>query len=632
MKTNITKLISTVFAIILLTLCLTVSVSAANADIFSSLSYMANADDATTTIRTQKGVSGDTYFLLPSSADLTELVLYFDGETAEIKGNKGTLTIESGVAFDLTAISTPADSEYTVTIEGKKLIFMKSANVRSLFYISDDPVNAGRTWIEAVKGNEAEGKMAIVGTDGEVDYTDKVTEIKGRGNSTFHEYAKKPYQIKLKNKTALIEGSSDKSKKWVLLANAADYSLLHNSVTFALAQELGMAYTNDYEAVDFYFDGEYRGHYLITEKVEVASNNVDIDDLDGMIEDANIDNPAYENPVVVHKTTASKGETDAATDSKGSYKYVQGLNEPELPEGCTHHAYLLELEFAKRYPDEQSGFVTKISQRVVTKNPEYLTKETGAFISAFWQEFEDACYSENGYNAKTGKYYYEYCDLDSLVNLYLINEIGKNYDAFASSAFFYLPADSDIMYAGPVWDYDLCYGIGQRNREVAAVPEYFFASQRYLLSSLMKVESFRNAVKATLDSETGEFYLATQTLLGADGEIYKQAEKLEASQKMNFRIWDIYAEDYYYYNYEDDGKRIVVKEGKEENYANAVEFFEYFVDTRINWLSSETSKWNGNNYTITLDPKPEEPKELTFFEKIMAFFQSIIDWFVNLFK
>lgn len=631
MKTSMSKSIFTFFAMILMAICLTISVSAANTNIFDSLSFTAAADDSNTIIRTQTGISGDRYLLLPSSADMTALVLNFDGENAEIKGDKGTLTAESGTAFDLTAISTPSDGEYTITISGKKLTIMKSANVRSLYYVSDDPANAGRPFVDAEKGNEAEGKMSIVGADGKVDYSDTVTEIKGRGNSTFYEYSKKPYQIKLKNKTALIEGSSDKSKKWVLLANAADYSLLHNSATFALAQELGMAYTNDYEAVDFYFDGEYRGHYLITEKVEVASNNVDIDDLDEMIEEANSDNDAYENPVVVHRTTASKGEASAAVDSKGSYKYVQGLNEPELPEGCTHHAYLLELEFAKRYPDEQSGFVTNLSQRIVTKNPEYLTKETGAFIAAFWQEFEDACYSANGYNKNTGKYYYEYCDLESLVNLYLINELGKNYDAFASSAFFYLPADSDIMYAGPVWDYDLCYGIGQRNREVAAVPEYFFASQRYLLKGLMNIQSFRDAVKATLDPETGDFYLATQTLLGPEGEICSQAEILEASQKMNYTIWDIYADDYYFYNYEDDGKRIVVKEGKEENYENAVEFFEYFTKTRLNWLSKETSKWNGNKYTITLDPVPEEP-ELNFFEKIVAWFRSIIEWFMNLFK
>lgn len=631
MKTSISKSIFTFFAMILMAICLTISVSAANTNIFDSLSFTAAANDSNTIIRTQTGISGDRYLLLPSSADMTQIVLDFDGDEAEINTAEGTFTVKSGVAFDLTEICTPSDGEYTITISGKKLTIMKSANVRSLYYVSDDPVNAGRPFVDAEKGNEAEGKMSIVGADGKVDYSDTVTEIKGRGNSTFYEYSKKPYQIKLKNKTALIEGSSDKSKKWVLLANAADYSLLHNSATFALAQELGMAYTNDYEAVDFYFDGEYRGHYLITEKVEVASNNVDIDDLDELIEEANSDNDAYENPVVVHRTTASKGESSAAVDSKGSYKYVQGLNEPELPEGCTHHAYLLELEFAKRYPDEQSGFVTNLSQRIVTKNPEYLTKETGAFIAAFWQEFEDACYSANGYNKKTGKYYYEYCDLESLVNLYLINELGKNYDAFASSAFFYLPADSDIMYAGPVWDYDLCYGIGQRNREVAAVPEYFFASQRYLLKGLMNIQSFRDAVKATLDPETGDFYLATQTLLGPEGEICSQAEILEASQKMNYTIWDIYADDYYFYNYEDDGKRIVVKEGKEENYENAVEFFEYFTKTRLNWLSKETSKWNGNKYTITLDPVPEEP-ELNFFEKIAAWFRSIIDWFMNLFR
>lgn len=629
MKINSKKLFAAILFTLLFAVCFSVVSFAATNDIPVSITYKVNADDAKTTVSVQKSVDGKNYLLLPSSADFSQFVLYFDSEPLTV----GDATITSGEAFDLTAVATEKNGEYTLDFgDGKTLTVMKSANVRSLFYVSDDPVNAGRKWVDKDKSNKAEGEISLVGTDGEVDYTDKVTEIKGRGNSTFYEYSKKPYQIKLKNKTALIEGSSDKSKKWVLLADAADYTLIHNSVTFALAQKLGMEYTNDYEAVDFYFDGEYRGHYLITEKVEVASNNVDIDDLDGLIEDLNAGADAYENPVVVHKTIASKGVTDATTDAKGSYKYVQGLKEPALPEGCNHHAYLLELEFAKRYPDELTGFVTNLSQRVVTKNPEYLTKETGAYIAAFWQEFEDAVYSKDGYNTKTGKYYYEYCDLDSLVNLYLINELGKNYDSFASSAFFYLPEDSDIMYAGPVWDYDLCYGTGHKDRSVVGKPEYFFAATRYLINGLVKVESFRNAVKATLDPKTGEFYLATKSLLGPDGEIYKQAELVSASQKMNYKIWDIYADDYYYYNFEDDGFRIVVKDGKEENYENSVEFFEYFTSTRLDWLSKTVSTWNGSNYTLPLDPKPEEPKELSFFEKIMAFFQSIIDWFMNLFK
>lgn len=627
MKFNSKKLITSLLLSFVLAAIFSVVSFAAEDGVISSITYKANVADANTEISVQTARDGKNYLFLPASADLENLVLSFDAQSITVNSTE----IKSGEAFDLTEICNAVNGEYTITVSDEKLVIMKSANIRSLFYVSDDPVNAGRPWVDAVKGNKSEGEMSLVGTDGEVDYTDKVTELKGRGNSTFTEYSKKPYQIKLKNKTALIEGSSDKSKKWVLLANAADYTLLHNSITFELAQRLEMEYINDYEAVDFYFDGEYRGHYLITEKVEVASNNVDIDDLDGMIEDLNADTDAYENPVVVTKTTASKGETDAATDSKGSYKFVKDLKEPELPDGCNHHAYLLELEFASRYPDEQSGFVTNMAQRVVTKNPEYLTKETGAFIAAFWQEFEDAVYSADGFNTKTGKYYYEYCDLESLVNLYLINELGKNWDGFGSSTFFYFSADSDIMLAGPVWDFDIGYGVGYRSRAVAANPENFLIAGRYLINGLVKIESFREAVKVALDPQTGKFYLAVQTLLGADGEIYRQSTQLMSSQKMNYKVWDVYAPDYFD-NYLTDATRIVVREGKTENYSNALEFFESFIDARLEWLVSTVSMWEGDNYSLPFDSKPEETKELTFFEKIAAFFQSIIDWIMNLFK
>ncbi len=622
MKTT-KKFILSSITLLCLVFCFSVCAFAAD----SGITYYANPDDTNTVISVQKSAAGKNYLFLPASADLTELVLNFDGEAL----SAGDAKIESGVAFDLTAIATENNGEYTLTFsDGTTLTVMKSANVRALFYVSADPVNAGRAFVDAKKGNEAEGNMSIIDTEGNVDYTDKVTEIKGRGNSTFNDYAKKPYQIKLKNKTALIEGSGEKSKKYVLLANAADYTLIHNSVTFALADALGMEYTNSYEAVDLYFDGEYRGHYLITEKVEVASTNVDIDDLDGIIEELNAGTDAYENPVVVTKTTKSKGATAAEAGSKGSYKYVEGLTEPGLPEGATHQAYLLELEYYYRYPDEQSGFVTNKGQCVVTKNPEYLTKNTGAYIAAFWQEFEDAVYSADGYNKTTGKYYYDYCDLDSLVNLYLINELGKNYDSFCSSAFFYLPADSDIMYAGPVWDYDICYGIGHRNREIASNPENFFTATKYLCDGLMKIESFREALKKTLNPETGAFSLAVQSLTGENGVVAQQAQTLSQSQKMNYKLWNIYADNYYTYNNEEDGKRIVVAQGEEENYENAVEFLNSFIETRLGWLSSTVSQWEGNNYSIPTDPIPEE-KPRNFFEMIIDWFRSIIEWFKNLF-
>ena len=47
-------------------------------------------------------------------------------------------------------------------------------------------------------------------------------QIRGRGNSSFHWYNKKPYRIKLNEKHKILGLS--KAKSWVLLANYRDYS------------------------------------------------------------------------------------------------------------------------------------------------------------------------------------------------------------------------------------------------------------------------------------------------------------------------------------------------------------------------------------------------------------------------
>ena len=585
------------------------------------VSYFADVDDVNTEVNVQMQ-KGESYFFLPSAADLNELVLDFgDKESVTVTGEKGSVEVKNGEAFDLTSLFNGVKDKYKVTfsVDGEELtvVIMHSAKIRSMHIVSNDPVNKGRNWVEKNKENKATGLVSIIGVDGEADYAGELTQIKGRGNSTFY-HNKKPYQIKIAEKTDIINNdSSQASKTWVLLANFVDYSFIRNSVTFSLAEKIGLAYTPKNENVDLYYDGEYRGTYLLSEKTETGKARVDIDDLDSMIEEVNEGNDAYENPVVVVATTSSNGNTAAAEDSKGSYKYVKGLAEPSYAEGTTHHAFLLELELSNRYPDEQSGFVTKNGQCVVTKNPEYLTKDTGAYISRFWQDFETAVYSKNGYNTSTGKYYYEYCDLDSLVKLYLINELAKNQDGFRSSTYFYLPADSDIMYAGPVWDYDKCYGSTYSNAENTGNPENFYMTERYLIDALLKIESFRNEVKKALDSKNGYFYKAVKEITAENGAVDEQYALLEQSQKMNCAMWD-----------SDSERLVVVKAGAEKNYKNSVEFFRDYMNVRVDWLSSQTAGWNGDDYTLETD---EGNKELSFFEKIAEFFRSIIEWFRSLF-
>lgn len=599
-----TSKIVSVFIMILMTICVLAFSASANS-VDGGFYFVANSENEGTAVYTQQAADGSTYLFLPSSADLTQINLNIDGNYKSLIVAADTyVKADIGAPVDITALFDDIgaqNGEYTVTITAvpetgsvfqQTLTIMKSENIRTLFLISDDPVEQGRTWVDTSKSNEAEGKMVYLNADGTVFHEDALTQLKARGNSTFTDFEKKAYQIKIKNKSNLVGDKDNAQKKWVLLANAGDITLIHNSLVATLAKDLGMPYVIDCEPIDLYYDGEYRGSYLITDKVEVGDTGVDIQDLDGLIEEANEGSDAYENPEVVTKSTASKGWLSAETDSNGSYKYVRGLKEPELAEGTTHHAYLLELDFIYRYPGEQSGFVTERGQAVVTKNPEYLTKKTGAFISQFFQEFEDAVFSTDGYNEKTGKYYYEYCDLDSLVKIYLINEYTKNYDSFRSSAYFYLPEDEDIMYAGPIWDYDLCFTTGyDYNSQISGNPENFWAATKYMLGTLITIESFRDAVKDYLNSENGEFYLAVQNMLGEDGNIMKYSQNVYASQKMNYKLWDITHDETAAFRCAD-----------EETYENGVDFLLEFATKRLEWLSETTSEWNGDDYSAPMDP------------------------------
>jgi hypothetical protein len=107
-----------------------------------------------------------------------------------------------------------------------------------------------------------------------------VGEVKPRGNYTYT-LAKKPYQIKLDKKRPLF--GMPAAKTWILLANYADMSLMRNKLAYDLGASLGLHGSPDSRWVDLKINGQYRGNYLITEKVEVKTNRVDLTDPQGIL-------------------------------------------------------------------------------------------------------------------------------------------------------------------------------------------------------------------------------------------------------------------------------------------------------------------------------------------------------------
>ena len=105
--------------------------------------------------------------------------------------------------------------------------------------------------------------------------------IRGRGNSTWRWYPKKPYRLKLDQDVEVLGLAANKD--WVLLANYRDPTHLMNAFSLQVGHWLGMPNTNNTRFVELTLNGEYMGLYQLTEQVETGNGRVDIDEDEGVL-------------------------------------------------------------------------------------------------------------------------------------------------------------------------------------------------------------------------------------------------------------------------------------------------------------------------------------------------------------
>ena len=465
----------------------------------------------------------ENYLFLPASANLHALEFHAESEQSEralaLEGNLGSCELNGPV--DVTALSSENEGTYTLIIRDDNtsemfpIKIMCAACQPSVFLYSADRENEGRDFVDASKSNVTTGSMSMVDNNGDVLNID-LTQIKARGNSTFYGTDKKSYQIKLSKKAALLN-NDEKVKTWVLLAGANDATKVHDKTMKELAASLGMPYVASSNWVNLYYDGEYRGLYLLSEKNQVNKTGVDIFDMEDAYQEINEN--YGENPVI------ETGENGYGQ----SYLYTEGLVEPEDFSG----GYLLELN--GNSIDEASGFHTRQERAVNVKSPEWAGKETIQYISEFYQEFEDAVYATDdsgnytGRNPKTGKYYYDYADKESLVRLFLLGELTRNQDEFIHSTFFYKDKGSDVMYCGPIWDQEMVFGTAWGYR-----PSPEINSRFYLTKALAQIPDFRDAVREYYQSCFAE---QTKALLGSDGILAANTSQVRESVEMDHILW-----------------------------------------------------------------------------------------------
>ena len=257
--------------------------------------------------------------------------------------------------------------------------------------------------------------------------------IKVRGNSTASR-PKKPWKVKLAEKTKLF--GLAKSKHWVLLANWYDESLMRNKLAYDFANQIGSKGMRS-EWVECVLNGAWQGCYQLCEQIRIEKNRVDIFDWEDEAEARGIPN----------------GDLD--------------LNWVDSAVEDITGGYLFEFD---DYYDAVSKFTVtagNLELKTMIDAPEYLASngQMMDWCQTFIRNYAEAITSEDGYSAE-GRHYSEYCDVESMVAYFLVQEMFGNEDARCRSNYAYKDR-GDVMRWGPVWDFD--WGTG--NYQLTYAPE-----------------------------------------------------------------------------------------------------------------------------------------------------------------
>ena len=302
-----------------------------------------------------------------------------------------------------------------------KLLFITITSLLTVLNINAQYVqktNLPTIYIETFDGQSITSKeeyklcrLHYVDEAGSVASYDSVS-IRGRGNSTWN-LSKKPYRIKFLNKEKFLGKGYAKAKKWTLLANAGDKTMIRNAITSALGEFTSLKFNPAYKFVDMVLNGSYVGTYQISDQVDVRPHRVNI----------------TEQPYPIADTT----------DISGGYLLeVDGFKDGNYFTSTTYKAPV-----TIHYPDDE----------------EIDNRQTAYIRNYINNTFEKALSSQSFTDPQTG--YRAYVDTTSLIDWYLCTEISANIDGFWST-YCYKEKGDQRLFWGPLWDYDIAYNNDRR--------------------------------------------------------------------------------------------------------------------------------------------------------------------------
>ena len=269
--------------------------------------------------------------------------------------------------------------------------------------------------------------------------------FKGRGNYTWT-LDKKPYRISFDEKTKILD--LPLAKKFVLLANHADDSLLKNDFTYSVAKRMNLNYSFTGEFVDLYIDKHYIGNYYVTPKIDIAKEIVDLKD---------------------------------------------------------DNALLVELD-NNYYEDEEKYFTSKILNDHIVLKDSNSKKEDNSF-KVFEDKYNivEECIINQDYYCLEDN-----IDIDSFIKYYIISEFSENPDSLRSSLFMYMDGLDDKIHIGPIWDFYIAYCLKEEyssyNQFLIKDNMINEEEASKLFYNLLKINEFEDKVIAYWNNNAKDIY------------------------------------------------------------------------------------------------------------------------------
>ncbi|MBR0165835.1 MAG: CotH kinase family protein [Prevotella sp.] len=329
------------------------------------------------------------------------------------------------------------------------------------------------------KEHQIVSQLTII-SDGGTKLLSEPGTTRERGNYS-RNFPKKPYRIKFDEKQHVLDAPA-KAKKWTLINNYGDKTLMRNLLAFQLSKWLGMPYTPYGTAVDVMLNGEYKGCYQLCDQIQVHKDRVAI--------------------------TEMKPEDNSGVAVTGGY--------------------LVEVDAYAEW--EKSWFRSNSRNPVTIKSPQEdsITVDQRNYIRVYFNKMENDLD--------------RYLDKNTFLRHFLVGELSGNTDTYWS-VFMYKERDDDTMYTGPVWDFDIAFDNDYRTYPVCGKKDYIYRSGGSYAGTMRELADLfvlRNQTSQTmlLDiwDKARRADLTEEHLVAF---IDQMEAELAASQTLNFMRWPI---------------------------------------------------------------------------------------------